>query len=539
MLDLENISTKEDIIKEFFTWLFDDSRIKNHSITLQKETDLTLVKDYNDPNIYFPNQIYDFFQTQAMKRLGRVGQLFFTVNIFPNTYHNRLEHSKGVYNRKVEEFIYDFQQPEWKNFIESNDLKLTLIAELIKVAGHDIGHFPLSHAFEEQVFQTHGAHEIIGQRLMLENPEIQSVLLSISDDLPEVLSSLYSKPVLNFPAHDESSYDVDRLDYVSRDALYKGNPISLHTAKYSSTPRLSTTDSFVDVYDKESIANIEELLKKRNEFYSSLYMSESEQSLECAVGAFFNVLLDSSFPESGSSQKLPLYLRYLKSVGINGVNLDDFLKWDDVSLYSEIFDIAENCPDSNIRHLATLTIPKLDSFFNILYSHLDCKNTHSYSSEDLQFLSHIKSLLKGNSTLIRDLTNPDFLNDNIVFLTHSPLKDDLAKRGLISSFSYKFKTYNPNEPVYVEDDTSKFVELSDSPKSTIDWENSKKLFSYNFAYIPFLRFKGLSDAEISSIRASGVRPDIKTSHSAKVNMSPLSVEHSVRDYFKNMDIDER
>ena len=115
----------------------------------------------------------------------------------------------------------------------------------------------------------------------------------------------------------------------------------------------------------------------------------------------------------------------------------------------------------------------------------------------------------------------------------------MAKRGLISSFSSKFKTYYPNEPVYVEDDTSRFVELSDSPKSTIDWENSKKLFSYNFAYIPFLRFKGLSDTEISNIRASGVRPDIKTSQSSKVNMSPLSVEHSVRDYFKNMDIDER
>lgn len=305
-------------------------------------------------------------------------------------------------------------------------MKLTLIAELIKVAGHDIGHFPLSHAFEEQVFQTHGAHgahEIIGQRLMLENPEIQSVLSSISDDLLEVLSSLYSHPVLNFPAYDESSYDVNRLDYVS--------------------------------------------------------------------------------------------------------------------LYSEIFDIAEDCPDSNIRQLATLTIPKLDSFFNILYFHLDCKNTHSYSSEDLQFLSHIKSLLKGNSSLIRDLTNPDFLNDNIVFLTHSPLKDDLSKRGLISSFSYKFKTYNPNEPVYVEDETSRFVELSNSPNSTIDLENSRKLFKYDFAYVPFLRFKGLSDTEISNIRASGVRPDIKTSKSVKVNMSPLIVEHNVRDYFKNMDIDER
>lgn len=83
MLDLENISTKEDIIREFFTWLFADSRIKNHSISLQKETDLTLVKDYNDPNIYFPNQIYDFFQTQAMKRLGRVGNSFLLLIFFP------------------------------------------------------------------------------------------------------------------------------------------------------------------------------------------------------------------------------------------------------------------------------------------------------------------------------------------------------------------------------------------------------------------------------------------------------------------------
>ena len=74
---------------------------------------------------------------------------FFTVNIFPNTYHNRLEHSKGVYNRKVEEFIYNFQQPEWKNFIESNDLKLTLIAELIKdmILGISLYHMLLKNRF--------------------------------------------------------------------------------------------------------------------------------------------------------------------------------------------------------------------------------------------------------------------------------------------------------------------------------------------------------------------------------------------------------
>ena len=38
---------------DFFTWLFDDPRIKNKSINLKKEIDLSLAHDYMDPYIYY------------------------------------------------------------------------------------------------------------------------------------------------------------------------------------------------------------------------------------------------------------------------------------------------------------------------------------------------------------------------------------------------------------------------------------------------------------------------------------------------------
>lgn len=90
-MNLENLETKEPLIKDFFTWLFDDERIINQDVSLEKEMDLTLAHDYIDANIYYPKQISDFFSTKAMKRLGRISQLDLVIDQYPNTYHNRLD----------------------------------------------------------------------------------------------------------------------------------------------------------------------------------------------------------------------------------------------------------------------------------------------------------------------------------------------------------------------------------------------------------------------------------------------------------------
>ena len=215
MIRLEDMDTKEELIKDFFTWLFDDMRIKDKSVSLHKEVDISLAPYYTDPNIYFPKQIADFFETRAMKRLGRISQLALANDIYPNIYHNRLEHSKGVY--------------------------------------------------------------------------YQTLLQKISPELPDVLRSLYENHIMNFREHDESSYDVDRLDYITRDFLYFGSPSYFPYTRYETIPvevdssgkpkeqednsiRVCDKSSYyIDVYDETSLEEIEAFLRFRLKGYQKIY----------------------------------------------------------------------------------------------------------------------------------------------------------------------------------------------------------------------------------------------------------------------------
>ena len=533
--DIQDVTTKDEIMNEFFTWMFDDPNIQDKSVKLIREIDLSLAHDYMDPHIYFPETIYRFFETPAMKRLGRVSQLSFSVNEFPNTYHHRLEHSKGVYNRKVEEMIYNFRSPEWKKYIEDNNLKLYLIAELVKMAGHDIGHFPFSHAMEEQLFGYHGVHEIIGQRLMLENKEIHDVLISISPKLPKILQELYEHESFNFKVHDDSSYDVDRIDYIARDSMYVGSPINIKTMPYKSFPYFSHKTPFVDVYDSNSVADIEKLLNLRDYGYDYLYMSEQEQASECVMSIFFREFLKSN---SSTGTNLRNYLKSFSTKKPYDIDLDQFIKWDDVTIDRELFNIAENHEDRNIRKLATLMIPRIDSFLNLLYSLLDCKNSKTYTKEDMEFLLHLKALIRGKSELIADLSSANFMNQNIISLNPSPILDTLKAKGLISSFDYTFKAYNPKEPVHAFSKDGAIFELSEHPDRTRDWKNSTRKLHYDFTYVPLLKIYGLSDEEISKIKSHSTL-EKKVIPPKKVNMSPLQASHNIKDYFAELDIGER
>ncbi len=168
MENLSNLENKKEIVEKFFSWLLDREEIE-----LIEEIDLSLVSEYYDPNIYYTKEIWDFFNTYAMQRLGRVSQLGLMVSENKNCYHNRLDHSKGTYNRKLEELIYLTSDRSYREYIEQNNLKLYLIAELIKEAGHDIGHLPLSHIMEIQVIKRRDFHEDIGKRILLEDKQIR------------------------------------------------------------------------------------------------------------------------------------------------------------------------------------------------------------------------------------------------------------------------------------------------------------------------------------------------------------------------------
>lgn len=328
-MDLENLENKEPLIKEFFIWLFDDNRIIKKDVNLEKEIDLVLAPNYVDANIYYPKQIADFFNTKAMKRLGRISQLDLVIDEFPNVYHNRLDHSKGVYYRKLEEMLHNFQNSEWKKYVESNNLKLYLLADQFKMAGHDIGHPPLSHALEVQLFNSRGAHEEIGKRIMLENPEIVSLLTSISPDLPNAIREIYEKPILNFNEHDESNCDVDRFDYISRDNLYAGNPIYLPYFHYETVHKTDENGcvSTIDVYEYNQLDKIEHFLETRESGYSDIYFSKNTFVREHCIEHLFKLFLESN---SKSGNQLRYFVNTLNSTDLSEVDLSLFLEWDDI-----------------------------------------------------------------------------------------------------------------------------------------------------------------------------------------------------------------
>lgn len=519
-MNLENLETKEPLIKEFFTWLFDDSRIIDKNVILYKEIDPALVPYCKDAHIYYPKPIADFFNTKSMKRLGRISQLDLVVDEFPNAYHNRLEHSKGVYYRKLEEMLHNFQNPLWKKDIENRGMKLYLIAELFKMAGHDIGQFPLSHAFEQVIYLYHGPHEVFGERIMLEVSEIQSILASISPALPQALKDLYCKPILNFRQHDESNYDVDRFDYILRDNLYAGTPVIIPYLHYETIPvyinnsglpetnvdgsivTCDESNSAIDVYSYSSLRDIEHFLEIRENGYKNMYFSRKAHVRENSINTLFKAFLNSN---SQSGKDLRKFINTLRSCDINDVDLSLFLEWDDIKFYLEILDIAENHEDPNIRLLAAMTIPNMKNFLTMLHYQLNLHDKgQNYSEHDKQFLQKIKSLITGQDILSQNLRTPSFAMDNtLIFPQDKPLPTSYSiflNDGLIHSSNVKVKAYNPKEPIYIRSANGKIYDLSHHPDRKCDWDTRISYINNVYAYVPFLRLNGVSDEQIGEMR---------------------------------------
>ena len=42
MINLEDINTKENLMQDFYAWLFDDKNIVDKSVNLEKEVDISL-----------------------------------------------------------------------------------------------------------------------------------------------------------------------------------------------------------------------------------------------------------------------------------------------------------------------------------------------------------------------------------------------------------------------------------------------------------------------------------------------------------------
>lgn len=157
--------------------------------------------------------ILELINTSVFQRLRRIRQLSGVHMVFHGAEHSRFSHSLGVYN-----VAYRFLTvPDIQNVLDERKKMLFLCAALL----HDIGHGAYSHAFED-VFGVN--HEHIGANLILHHEELKSIFDGVDFEFKSDLASILLK-TKKFPIIEQlisSQLDVDRLDYLERDAYFTG-----------------------------------------------------------------------------------------------------------------------------------------------------------------------------------------------------------------------------------------------------------------------------------------------------------------------------
>lgn len=144
-----------------------------------------------------------------MQRLRRIGQLGTVSLVYPSANHTRFEHSLGVYhitNQALEKLAVAGPQ-----------------AERVRAAAllHDIGHCPYSHNIESLIHRHTGKyHDDVHD--LIESGAVAEVLDDYAIDPATVAGLVAGEGRLGQLVSGE--LDVDRMDYLVRDAHHTGVP---------------------------------------------------------------------------------------------------------------------------------------------------------------------------------------------------------------------------------------------------------------------------------------------------------------------------
>lgn len=160
--------------------------------------------------------LLDLIDTPEFQRLRRLRQLGASFGTYHGAEHTRFGHSLGALHI-MERILQRLQ--EVNGPLSEETMTVARAAALL----HDVGHGPLSHALEYSLTPGIG-HETWTTRILLEDTVIHDVLRNVDAALPTLVADVIagrSRPgwVSQLVS---SQLDVDRMDYLLRDALFTG-----------------------------------------------------------------------------------------------------------------------------------------------------------------------------------------------------------------------------------------------------------------------------------------------------------------------------
>lgn len=220
--------------------------------------------------------IKDILNTALFQRLRRVRQLSGVQMVFHGAEHSRFSHSLGVY-----EVAYRFLGvPDIDQVLSEREKALFLATSML----HDIGHGAYSHAFEDIVGTN---HEKVGARLILENEELRNVLNQVDENFASDIANILLKKK-TYPLIEQlvsSQLDVDRLDYLERDAYFTGTAYG--HIDLERIIRVCQVKEGKIVFKASGIGAIENYLISRYHMYWQVYYHPVSRAYETILEKIF------------------------------------------------------------------------------------------------------------------------------------------------------------------------------------------------------------------------------------------------------------
>ncbi len=202
--------------------------------------------------------------TVAFQRLRRIMQLPLVYLVYPCARHTRFDHSLGCF----------YLAGEYTKHLELDEYwtRVLKYAALL----HDIGHTPYSHLLEALLIEKGMNHEVMGVKILNEDPELASAIEASGIRIKDVIDILEKRKAES--AIISGPTDVDKLDFLIRDSYFSGATYGIVDAK-----RIIMMTKIIDGKTMISIRGlgvVEELALARFQSFMNIYFHHAARAAQ-------------------------------------------------------------------------------------------------------------------------------------------------------------------------------------------------------------------------------------------------------------------
>lgn len=307
-------------------------------------------------------------ETPEFQRLRRIRQLGVSDFVFPSATHTRFAHSVGVFHtartliRVIEREIGERYDPK--------RAEVAVIAALL----HDLGHGPLSHAFQDVEISrgVHKPHEQWSAEIIRNpNGRIRGLLEAhrpgrdLSGEVANLLEA--DDPTDIYHAVVSSAFDADRLDYLRRDRLMTGTgagaidfdwlmeqvrvrPIEIEAPEALAGEDRAVVPTFC--FEAKALPAAEQFLLARYTLHEQVYFHKTTRCVEHMIDTLLRRVAEhAARPRTVRQTGLEAAHPLIRFFAPGGATLDNYLALDDAVVTEAIHRLSA-APDQVLAGLA-------------------------------------------------------------------------------------------------------------------------------------------------------------------------------------------